>query len=137
MYAVESQRAVIPSGGRAFDKWVNLGGVHLDYRSRLKELEMPVLLLWGDRDRLIPYATALQAVRQITPDASSPSPTSDTAHSRRSPTYSHVCSSAGWMDMARRHGFEKGFPPQLASEHAAEVVGDLVVGEGVGCVADC
>ena len=65
MYAVESQRAVIPSGGRAFDKWVNLGGVHLDYRSRLKELEMPVLLLWGDRDRLIPYATALQAVRQI------------------------------------------------------------------------
>lgn len=65
MFAVESQRAVIPSGGRAFDKWVNLGGVHLDYRRRLKELEMPVLLLWGDRDRLIPYATALQAVRQI------------------------------------------------------------------------
>lgn len=65
MYAVESQKAVIPSGGRAFDKWVNLGGVHLDFRRRLKELEMPVLLLWGDRDRLIPYSTALQAVRQI------------------------------------------------------------------------
>lgn len=65
MYKVESQRSVIPSGGRAFDKWVNLGGVHLDFRSRLRELEMPVLLLWGDRDRLIPYSTALQAVRQI------------------------------------------------------------------------
>ena len=65
MYAVESQAAVIPSGGRAFDKWVNLGGVHFDFRSRLKELEMPVLLLWGDRDRVIPYSTALQAVRQI------------------------------------------------------------------------
>lgn len=65
LYAVESQTAVIPSGGRAFDKWVNLGGVHLDFRSRLKELEMPVLLLWGDRDRLIPYSTALQAMRQI------------------------------------------------------------------------
>lgn len=65
MYAVESQAEVIPSGGRAFDKWVNLGGVHFDFRSRLKELEMPVLLLWGDRDRLIPYSTALQAVRQI------------------------------------------------------------------------
>ncbi|HEX5159483.1 MAG TPA: alpha/beta fold hydrolase [Ktedonobacterales bacterium] len=65
MYAVESQTAVIPSGGRAFDKWVNLGGVHLDFRSRLRELEMPVLLLWGDRDRLFPYSTALQATRQI------------------------------------------------------------------------
>ena len=65
MFAVESQQAVIPSGGRAFDKWVNLNGVHLDFRSRLKELEMPVLLLWGDQDRLIPYSTALHAVRQI------------------------------------------------------------------------
>ena len=65
MYAIESQTAVIPSGGRAFDKWVNLGGVHFDFRGRLKELEMPVLLLWGDRDRLIPYSTALHAVRQI------------------------------------------------------------------------
>ena len=65
LYAVETQAAVIPSGGRAFDKWVNLGGVHLDFRSRLKELEMPVLLLWGDHDRLIPYSTALQAVRHI------------------------------------------------------------------------
>lgn len=65
MFAVESQSAVIPSGGRAFDKWVNLGGVHFDFRSRLKELEMPTLLLWGDRDRVVPYSTALQAVRQI------------------------------------------------------------------------
>ena len=65
MFAVESQEAVIPSGGRAFDKWVNLNGVHLDFRSRLKELEMPVLLLWGDQDHLIPYSTALHAVRQI------------------------------------------------------------------------
>jgi pimeloyl-ACP methyl ester carboxylesterase len=64
-YAVMSQRSVIPSGGRAFDKWVNLGGVHFDFRSRLKELEMPVLLLWGDNDHLIPYQTALHAVRQI------------------------------------------------------------------------
>ncbi|HEU5349437.1 MAG TPA: alpha/beta fold hydrolase [Ktedonobacterales bacterium] len=65
MYAVESQSEIIPSGGRAFDKWVNLGGVHLDFRGRLKELQMPVLLLWGDHDRLIPYSTALHAVRQI------------------------------------------------------------------------
>lgn len=65
MYAVGTQKAVIPSGAHAFDKWVNLGGVHLDFRSRLKELQMPVLLLWGDRDRLIPYSTALHAVRQI------------------------------------------------------------------------
>jgi pimeloyl-ACP methyl ester carboxylesterase len=65
MYAVESQTSVIPSGGRAFDKWMNLGGVHLHFRSRLRELEMPVLLLWGDRDRLMPYSAALQAARQI------------------------------------------------------------------------
>lgn len=65
MYAVGTQKAVIPSGAHAFDKWVNLDGVHLDFRSRLKELQMPVLLLWGDRDRLIPYSTALHAVRQI------------------------------------------------------------------------
>jgi pimeloyl-ACP methyl ester carboxylesterase len=65
IYAVMSQPEVIPSGGRAFDKWVNLNGVHFDFRSRLKELEMPVLLLWGDHDRIVPYSTALQAVRQI------------------------------------------------------------------------
>jgi pimeloyl-ACP methyl ester carboxylesterase len=65
LFAVESQRGVIPSGGRAFDKWVNLNGVHYDLRGRLKELEMPVLLLWGDHDQVIPYSTALHAVRQI------------------------------------------------------------------------
>lgn len=65
MYAIESQTSVIASGARAFDKWVNLGGVHLDFRLRLKELEMPVLLLWGDHDRLIPYSTALHGVRWI------------------------------------------------------------------------
>ncbi len=64
-YAVMSQVEVIPSGGRAFDRWVNLGGVHLDLRGNLKDLRMPVLLMWGDRDHLIPYSTALQAARRI------------------------------------------------------------------------
>jgi pimeloyl-ACP methyl ester carboxylesterase len=64
-YAVMSQAEVIPSGGRAFDRWTNLGGVHLDLRGELKDLQMPVLLMWGDRDHLIPYTTALQAARRI------------------------------------------------------------------------
>jgi pimeloyl-ACP methyl ester carboxylesterase len=64
-YAVMSQAEVIPSGGRAFDRWTNLGGVHLDLRGELKDLQMPVLLMWGDRDHLMPYTTALQAARRM------------------------------------------------------------------------
>lgn len=64
-YAVMSQPEVIPSGGAAFDRWVNLGGVHLEFRRRLRELAMPVLLVWGDHDRLIPVSSAITAARAI------------------------------------------------------------------------
>lgn len=61
--AIWTQESVIPSGAAAFSQWVNLGGVHLVLRDRLSELEMPVLLLWGDRDNVTPYNDALVAAR--------------------------------------------------------------------------
>ena len=64
-HAVATQEEVIPSGASAFDRWVSLGGVHVTLLDRLKELEMPVLLLWGDRDTVTPYANALVAVRYL------------------------------------------------------------------------
>lgn len=64
-WQVTTQREVIPSGGRAFDRWVNLLGVHLDLLNRLRELEQPTLLLWGERDHLAPYANALRARKLI------------------------------------------------------------------------
>lgn len=65
MYSVMAQEDVIPSGAAAFNAWVNVAGVHLDFRGRLRELAMPVLMLWGDRDRLTPYADALKAARRM------------------------------------------------------------------------
>ncbi len=60
-----TQADVIPSGAAAFHAWINLRGVHLTLTERLKELEMPTLLLWGDRDIVTPYASALVAARYL------------------------------------------------------------------------
>lgn len=64
-WQVGTQRAIIPSGGRAFNAWVDLFGVHLDLLDRLRTLQMPTLLLWGERDRVTPYAHALHARKFI------------------------------------------------------------------------
>ena len=64
-HALLTQEAVIPSGARAFSHIVNLGGVRLDFVDRLSELEMPVLMLWGDRDQVIPYENGLAAMRLL------------------------------------------------------------------------
>jgi len=64
-WQVGTQRAVIPSGGRAFNAWVDLFGVHLDLLDRLRTLQMPTLLLWGERDHVTPYAHALHARKFI------------------------------------------------------------------------
>jgi monooxygenase len=64
-WQVYNQPEIIASGGRAFNTWVTPLGVTFDLRDRLRELEMPVLLLWGERDRIAPYAEALQARRRI------------------------------------------------------------------------
>ncbi len=61
--ALWTQESVIPSGATAFSRWINLGGVHLVLRDRLAELDMPVLMLWGDRDNVTPYNDALVAAR--------------------------------------------------------------------------
>lgn len=60
-WAVTTQPEVIPSGARAFDRWIDLSGVHLNFLDRLLKLEQPTLLLWGERDRLTPYSDALRA----------------------------------------------------------------------------
>ncbi len=65
MYALTTQAAVIPSGARAFNRWVNLFGVHLDLLNRLSELAAPTLLLWGERDQVTRYADALIAARHL------------------------------------------------------------------------
>jgi len=65
MYALTTQSAVIPSGARAFDHWVNLFGVHIDLLNRLGELQTPTLLLWGERDRVTRYHDALIAARHL------------------------------------------------------------------------
>ena len=64
-HALLTQEAVIPSGARAFSHIVNLGGVRLDFVDRLSELEMPVLMLWGDHDQVIPYENGLAAMRLL------------------------------------------------------------------------
>ena len=63
MRAIWTQESVVPSGAAAFNRWINMSGVHLILRDRLEELEMPVLLLWGDRDNVMPYHNALVAAR--------------------------------------------------------------------------
>lgn len=60
-----TQAAVIPSGAKAFHAWINLTGVHLTFADRLHELEMPVLMLWGDSDTLTPYEAGLHAIRHL------------------------------------------------------------------------
>ncbi len=64
-HALLTQAEVIPSGAAAFHTWINLAGVHLTLTERLKELEMPTLLIWGDRDTVTPYADALVAARYL------------------------------------------------------------------------
>ncbi|MFI5271935.1 MAG: alpha/beta fold hydrolase [Ktedonobacterales bacterium] len=63
--ALATQAEVIPSGAKAFNAWVSLTGVHLTLTDRLAELPMPVLLLWGVRDQITPYADALHAARHL------------------------------------------------------------------------
>lgn len=64
-HAVVTQEDIIPSGDAAFHRWVNFMGVHLTFMDRLKELKMPVLLLWGDHDTVVSYSTALRAARHM------------------------------------------------------------------------
>jgi pimeloyl-ACP methyl ester carboxylesterase len=64
-WALYNQPEIIPSGGRAFNRWSNPWGVNYDLRDRLPELQIPVLMLWGERDRVIPYSEALLARRRI------------------------------------------------------------------------
>jgi pimeloyl-ACP methyl ester carboxylesterase len=64
-WQVTTQRDVIPSGARAFDRWIDLSGVHMNFLDRLLKLEQPTLLLWGERDRIAPYADALRARKLI------------------------------------------------------------------------
>jgi pimeloyl-ACP methyl ester carboxylesterase len=65
LYRLSTQHEILASGARAFNAWINLRGVHLDLSERLPELTLPVLLLWGMRDRVTPYANALRAVRHL------------------------------------------------------------------------
>jgi len=65
LYAVMSQTGVIPSGGRAFDAWVDIWGVHMTFLDRLKQLQAPTLLLWGERDMIVRYSDALVATRHM------------------------------------------------------------------------
>lgn len=67
IYALVTQREILASGGRAFDHWVNLSGVHLTFARRLRELTMPTLLMWGDQDTTTLYADALLAARSLGP----------------------------------------------------------------------
>ncbi|MGO8950726.1 MAG: alpha/beta fold hydrolase [Ktedonobacterales bacterium] len=64
-HALLTQADVIPSGARAFHTWINLFGIHLTLAHRLHELEMPVLMLWGDSDSLNPYDTGLHSIRSL------------------------------------------------------------------------
>lgn len=66
-YQVMTQEGIAESGPRAFDKWVSLSGVHLDFTRKLRDLTMPTLLMWGDRDATTPYADALRAARALGP----------------------------------------------------------------------
>lgn len=67
LYEVLTQADIEASGPRAFDHWVSLGGVHLDFTRRVRELTMPTLLMWGDKDPTTPYADALLAARALGP----------------------------------------------------------------------
>lgn len=60
-----TQEAVIPSGAAAFHTWVNFTGVHYTLTDRLKELRMPALMMWGDRDSVTNYHEAFVAARTL------------------------------------------------------------------------
>lgn len=64
-HLIATQADVIPSGGAAFDRWVSITGVHMELRHRLRELQMPVLLAWGDRDQVVPVSSAFAARKHI------------------------------------------------------------------------
>lgn len=64
-HALLTQADVIPSGAKAFHTWINLFGVHLTLAHRLPELDMPVLILWGDSDSLARYETGLHNIRRV------------------------------------------------------------------------
>jgi pimeloyl-ACP methyl ester carboxylesterase len=64
-HAIMSQLDVLPSGARAFSRYFNLSGVHLTLADRVKELGMPVLLLWGAQDFVTRYDDALVAARHL------------------------------------------------------------------------
>lgn len=66
-HALLTQTDVIASGAAAFKKWVNMSGVHLTLTDRLRELTMPVLLMWGDRDSVTRYHAGMTAAR-VLPD---------------------------------------------------------------------
>ena len=60
-----TQEEVIPSGAAAFHAWINFTGVHYTLSDRLKELRMPVLMIWGDRDSVTNYHEAFVAARTL------------------------------------------------------------------------
>lgn len=60
-----TQADVLASGAKAFHAWINLLGVRLTFAHRLAELEMPVLMLWGDSDSLIHYEIGLHTIRSL------------------------------------------------------------------------
>jgi pimeloyl-ACP methyl ester carboxylesterase len=60
-----TQEGVLSSGAAAFHTIMNLTGVHLCLTDRLKELSLPVLLMWGDRDTVCKYEDGLLAARYL------------------------------------------------------------------------
>jgi pimeloyl-ACP methyl ester carboxylesterase len=60
-----TQADVLPSGAKAFHTWINFLGVRLTFAHRLPELEMPVLMLWGDSDSLVHYEIGLHTIRSM------------------------------------------------------------------------
>ena len=64
-HALLTQEDVIPSGAAAFHTWVNFTGVHYTLTDRLKELRMPTLMMWGDRDSVTNYHEAFVAARTL------------------------------------------------------------------------
>ncbi len=60
-----TQPDVIPSGARAFHNWINLFGIHLTLGHRLHELDMPVLVVWGDSDSMVRYEVGLHNIRSL------------------------------------------------------------------------
>lgn len=96
-HAVLTQEEVIASGDAAFHHWINLMGVHLTFTQRLKEVEQPTLLLWGDHDTVVSYATALRAARYL-PHAQLVALTGcgHSPYTERPDDFAHML--VGWLD---------------------------------------